>query len=206
MKTPTWATVIGILMIVFGGCSIVNDFKSIVLPTELEKQRGIIKEKMDEARTHATDSAALESADSLKAKEAENDYDYDDDDGEESFEETEKKVEEAMRLPEFSKIWIVRFGYIGVFSAVLYVLGGIFLLVKRNFSIKLAYAVLIVSILTSGAQLAVLTSSSSSGIIALTTGLGQILGIIIDILLMSVIFASDKEAYDFSKNQPRQPG
>lgn len=198
MKTPTWATVTGILMIVFGGCSIVNDIKSITLPGMLEKQKGLVKEKMAEAREHAKEDSINNAmaADSLGVSE-DND---DDDEVEESFEEKEKKVEEAMKLPEFSKTWIVRFGYVGVFSAVLYIVGGIFLLVKRSFSIKLAYAVLIVSIVTSGAQLAVLTSSSSSGIIALTTGLGQIVGIIIDIILMSVIFASDKEAYDFSKN------
>ena len=39
MKTPTWATVIGILMIVFGGCSVMNDIKSITLPALLEKQK-----------------------------------------------------------------------------------------------------------------------------------------------------------------------
>jgi hypothetical protein len=190
MKTPTWATVTGILMIVFGGCSVMNDIKSITLPAVLEKQKGLVKEKMEEARAHAKEDSLsrVASADSLST----------DEDAEESFEEKEKKVEEAMKLPEFSKIWIVRFGYVGLFSAALYIVGGIFLLVKRGFSIKLAYSVLIVSIVTSGAQLAVLTSGSSSGIIALTTGLGQIVGIIIDIILMSVIFASDKEAYVFT--------
>jgi len=188
MKTPTWATVTGILMIVFGGCSIVNDIKSIALPETLEEQRGLIKEKMEEARVHAKEDSLnrAQSADSLKRAEV---------DDEESFEKKQKKVEEAMKLPEFSKIWIVRFGYIGLFSAALYILGGIFLLVRRGFSIKLAYGVLIVSILTSAAQAIVLTSSESSGIIALTTGLGQLVGIAVDIVLIAVIFASDKEAY-----------
>ena len=191
MKTPTWATVTGILMIAFGGCSIVNDIKSITLPGMLEKQKGLIKEKMDEARVHAQEDSLknAQRADSLRAE------DDEDEDVEETFEEKEKKVEEAMKLPEFSKIWIVRFGYIGLASAVLYILGGIFILVRRNFSIKLAYGVLIVSILTSVAQAIVLTSGSSSGIIALTTGLGQLVGIAIDIILIAVIFASDKEAY-----------
>jgi hypothetical protein len=190
MKTPTWATVTAILMIVFGGCSIVNDIKSITLPGMLEKQKGIIKEKMDEARTHAKEDSIknAEAPDSLAR--AEND-----DDDEESFEKKQKKVEEAMKLPEFSKIWIVRFGYVGLVSAALYIVGGIFLLVRRNFSIKLAYAVLIVSIVMSAAQAIVLTSGSSSGIIALTTGLGQLVGIAVDIIMIAVIFASDKDAY-----------
>ena len=51
MKTPTWATVIGILMNVFGGCSVMNDIKSITLPAMLEKQKSLVQEKMKEART-----------------------------------------------------------------------------------------------------------------------------------------------------------
>ena len=196
MKTPTWATFTAIMMIVFGGCSIVNDIKSITLPGMLEKQKGVIKEKMEEARAHAIEDSIKNAEAPDSVSRAEND----DDDDEESFGEKQKKVEEAMKLPEFSKIWIVRFGYVGLVSAALYILGGIFLLVRRNFSIKLAYAVLIVSIITSAAQAIVLTSGSSSGIIALTTGLGQLVGIALDIILIAVIFASDKEAYIFSRN------
>ena len=187
-------------MIVFGGCSIVNDIKSIALPGMLEKQKIIIKEKMDEAKGHAKQDSidrATAATDSLAT---------DDDDTEEVEKEFEKKakdVEEAMKLPEFSKVWIVRFGWIGLVSGVLYAIGGIFLLVKRPFSIKLAYGVLIFSLVTSATQTAVLTSAASSGLIALTTGLSQLIGILIDIILIAVIFSSDKEAYTFT-GDPRQ--
>jgi len=185
MKTPTWATVVGIAMIVLGGCSVMNDIKSITLPVILEKQKSLMTKKMHEARTHAQDSVATK-LDSVATA---------DDDREESFDKKQKKVDEMLKLSEFSKTWIVRFGYIGVFSAVLYLVGGIFLLVRKSFSIKLAYAVLIISILSSAAQAVVLTSGQSSGIIALSTGLSQLFGIVIDIILMAVIFSSDKEAY-----------
>lgn len=192
MKTPTWATAIGIMMILFGGCSVMNDIKSITMPAMLEKQRGLVKEKMEEARANATDS--LTTADSLAVAEAGDDA--------ESFEEEQKKIEEIMTLPEFTKTWVVRFGYMGLFISAFYILGGVFLLVRRNFSIKLAYTVLVVSILFSGSEAGVLLSSSSSGVIALTTGLSQFVGIVIDIILLAVIFSSDKEAYVFSKNEP----
>jgi hypothetical protein len=200
MKTPTWATVTGILMIIFGGCSVVNDIKSITLPGMLDSQRGLIKEKMDEAKAHAKEDS-VSRANAADSSATADDADEDDDDEEENvektFEEKEKEVEEALKLPEFSKIWIVRFGWIGLASAVLYAFGGIFLLVKKPFSIKLAYAVLIFSIATSAAQAAVLTSGESSGLIALTTGLSQLVGVLIDIILIAVIYSSDKEAYIF---------
>src|SRR5689334_23042111 len=110
MKTPTWATVVGICMIVLGGCSVVNDIKSITLPSVLETQKVLMYKKMKEAKAHQMeeDSIAHASADSLdRADEADEDIEH----VEETFEEKEKKVEEALKLPEFSKIWIVRFGY-----------------------------------------------------------------------------------------------
>lgn len=183
-------------MIVFGGCSVMNDIKSITLPTILEKQKALMEEKMKEARTHQMeeDSIANASADSTARAE-------DGDEEEESFEEKEKKVEKALKLPEFSKLWIIRFGYVGLVSAILYAIGGIFLLVKRPFSIKLAYTVLLISILTSGAQAAVLFSRESSGMIALSTGLSQVVGVVADIILIAVIWTSDKEAYQFPDNR-----
>jgi len=188
MKTPTWGTVIGIIMIVFGGCSVMNDIKSITLPAMLEKQKVIFKDEMEKSKTTEQDSVSTKNTDSLSTVTDEND-------SEDFFIGGEKSIEKMLDLSGFTKTWIVRFGYIGLLVSALYIIGGIFLLVRRNFSIKLVYAALVISILCSGAQAAVLTSSSSSGIIALTTGLSQIFGIIIDIILLAVVFASDKEAY-----------
>ena len=203
MKTPTWATVTGILMIVFGGCSVMNDIKSITLPSILEKQKSFMEKKMKEAKAHEMeeDSIAKANAPADSVARAE-DYNDEDEDAEESFEEKEKKVEEALKLPEFSKIWIIRFGYVGLVSAVLYAIGGIFLLVKKPFSIKLAYTVLGISIVTSAVQAAVLVSGQSSGIIALSTGLSQLVGVLVDIIMIAVIFTSDKEAYQFPDSRP----
>jgi hypothetical protein len=190
MKTPSWATTIGIIMIVLGGCSVMNDIKSVRLPEDLEKAMSIIKKKQRAADAIQEDSVEIVINDSLfvaEEKEAIEDSI--------SFGNHKESLEDMLKLTDFTRTWIVRFGYVGLFSAGLYILGGIFLLVRRSFSINLAYGVLIVSILSSGAQVAVLTSGSSSGFLALTTGLSQLLGILIDIILMAVIFSSDKEAY-----------
>jgi hypothetical protein len=187
MKTPTWGVVIGILMIVFGGCSVIGDFQAIYLPDKLEEEMGKAKTKMEEEREEALDSVALESMDSVTRAEAIEDA--------ERVEEKRKELEEMINISDFTKTWIIRFGYIGIFVSLLYMTGGIFLLVKQKFSIMLAYTALIVSILCGGAQAAILTSGESSGAIALFAGVSQIVSIIIDIVLLAVIFASDKEAY-----------
>jgi len=185
MKAPTWGTAIGVMMIIFGGCSVMNDLQSINLPGVLEKQKVIINDTIEENAEE--DSLVSEQIDSLGTPEK---------DGIDAFQDPKKIAEEVLTLSEFTKTWIVRFGYIGVGVSLLYILGGIFLLTPRKLSIPIAYAALIVSIAFSGIQAVVLTSSgSASGIIALTSGFSQIFGIIIDIILLSIVFASDKEAY-----------
>lgn len=193
MKTPTWATVVAILMIIFGGCSVINDIQAISMPSIIEKQKELISKEIEEDEQWeeeeiSTDTTAINDADSL----SEDRYQLEDDSTQLA---RKKEAMEVLNIPEFTKTWIVRFGYIGIVSSLLYILGGVFLLVRKSFSIKLAYTALIVSILCSGAGAAVLTSGSSSGLIALTTGLTQLFGVLIDIVLLAVIFASDKEAY-----------
>ncbi len=95
----------------------------------------------------------------------------------------------------------MRFGYIGIVISLLYALGGILLLTPKRFSIKVVYAALILSILFSVTQTIVLTSDSESGFIAMSKGFSQIFGIIVDIILLSVVFASDKEVYDALEKQ-----
>ena len=197
MKTPTWGTAIGIVMIVFGGCGALNDIKAISMPEELAKQKELMKDKMKEERSASQDSPGTESTDSIANTTTENEEEI-------SFFGKKQSVDEILDLSEFTKTWIVRFGYIGAFVSLLYMLGGVFLLVRKPFSINLVYAALVISIFCSGAQAAVLTSSSSLGIIAITTGLSQIFGIIIDIVLLAIVFSSDKEAYATVQNDVKQ--
>ena len=197
MKAPTWGTVIGILMIVFGGCSVMNDIQSINLPSMMEKQKLIFQEKVaeKEAEENLTDSITVEPVDSLDENtrsEEQNGFFGDD---------PKESIEKMLNLSEFTKTWIVRFGYIGIVISLLYALGGILLLTPKRFSIKVVYAALILSILFSVTQTIVLTSDSESGFIAMSKGFSQIFGIIVDIILLSVVFASDKEVYDTLEKQ-----
>ena len=47
-----------------------------------------------------------------------------------------ESMQEIFALSEFSKKWIVRFGILGILIAMVYILSGVFLLVKRSFSIN----------------------------------------------------------------------
>lgn len=225
MKTPTWGVVIGILMILFGGCSVMNDINAIRMPAMLEKQKAIFHEKMEERKNEERDEDTEQEEDKddeYADEDAELEEEYDDgtdqdtineDDGSFHFEidtdeddpdEAIEKVENILNLSEFTKTWIVRFGYIGVVVSALYLLAGVFLLIPKKFSIKLAYTALILSIVVSGVSAVVLTTdSSSTGFIGLFTGFSQIFGVIIDIVLLAIIFASEKEAYTTLPAEPQ---
>lgn len=181
MKRPNWATVIGIIMIAFGGCNVLNDLQAIHLPAKLDEKRKSFHTTTDSLDAERADTIQFGEASRSKKSEKEIKIDF---------------AKKALDMPEATKTWIVRFGYIGIFIAIVYILGGVFLLIPKNFSIMLAYGALILSIAFSAAKTLVLTSpGSSSGVIALTMGATQLFGILIDIVLLSVIFASEKEFY-----------
>jgi hypothetical protein len=174
-------------MIVFGGCSVLNSVKSINLPAKLDERKVHLDKKIEEEKatasdtliiTEATDSSALDESDKEK------EFDF---------------AKNALNMPESTKTWIVRFGYMGIVVAILYALGGVFLLVPKSFSIKLVYGVLIFSIgFTAAKTITLLSPGAASGIIALTMGGTQLFSIIIDIVLLSVVFSSDKDFYTTS--------
>lgn len=188
MKTPTWAYVIGIMMMLFGGCSITGDLQSINSPNMLEMQHKMMEGMTGEADTIEMDSIGLNINNTIGNSNSGSSE-------QQVFKNMAKTMKEMFYVSEFTKKWMVRFGYIGLFFSILYVFAGIFLLVKKTFSIELAYLALALSILFSVIQSIVLSSDSSGGYISLTSGFSQIFGIIIDIILLVVILVSDKTAY-----------
>jgi hypothetical protein len=186
MQRPTWGTVIGILMIAFGGCSVLNNIQAISLPSTLEAEtirlkKEIDKEASDTLREETSDTLTISNTEPIKKTKKEEKFDI---------------AKKALELSEETKIWIVRFGYIGILISIIYATAGVFLLSPRKISIKLVYAALIVSIAYSATKTIVLTSQgSASGVIALTMGATQLFGILIDVILLSIVFSSDQEAY-----------
>lgn len=115
-----------------------------------------------------------------------------------AFQEMAEGMTEMFSMSDFTKTWTVRLGYMGLIVSILYILSGVFLLVKKPFSINLVYGALALSIVFSITESIVLTSDSAGGLMAMAAGFGNFFGIIIDIILLVVVVAMDKTAYDFS--------
>ncbi|WP_456461301.1 hypothetical protein [Reichenbachiella sp.] len=183
MKTPTWAIVVGIFLMLFGGCSVTKSIQAINVSDILEIQSQMMEKMSQSSLGESTDSLAVSSSDKQL----------------EAFRGMAAGMQEMFKMSEFTKIWTIRFGYLGILVAIAYVLSGIFLMLKKPFSIKLAYGALIFSIVFSAIQSIVLASDSTGGWISKSAGFGNSFGIILDLILLVVIVAMDKSAFEFGE-------
>mgnify|MGYP005996962345 CR=1 FL=1 len=190
MKTPTWANIVGICMIVFGGCSLNDDIQSVNSPMLFDLQEEIFDEISGEIESKS-DSVVVQGGDSTTIELGKTDDQV-------KADSIANKMKDMLHISEYTKTWLVRFGYIGVVISIIYLLGGIFLMVKKPFSIQLAYGALALSSILGIVKTSVLSSDSSGGLVAMTAGLSQIFGILIDIVILAVIFSSNKEAYQLT--------
>ncbi|NEQ49136.1 MAG: hypothetical protein F6K11_03250 [Leptolyngbya sp. SIO3F4] len=198
MKVPSWAIVIGVFMMLVGGCNLTNHLQSVRLPQTLEKQQEMMDKfqeiSREAAESHSafadstgTDTAAVDTtaADTLAAPIT----------TPELFENLSETVQEVFTMSEFSITWMVRFGYIGLFVCVLYILAGAFLLIGRAFSIRLVFAALLVSMTFRIVKYLVLASDADGGFFSMMAGSWGLVGVIIDLIFLIILLATDKSDY-----------
>jgi hypothetical protein len=185
MKTPTWAIVVGIFLMLFGGCSVTKSIQAINMPDMLEMQKEMMNKMSQTSSTTSTDSLTNDGANEQL----------------EVFQGMAEGMQEMFVMSEFTKTWTVRFGYLGIIVALAYIFSGIFLMVRRPFSIKLAYGALTLSMIFSGIQSMVLASDSSGGFMSKAAGFGNSFGIILDLILLVIIVAMDKSAFQFDSEK-----
>jgi hypothetical protein len=192
MKSPTWAIIIGIFIVLFGSCGVSNNLQSINTPKMLEAQQEMMKNMSKGFNSPKLDSLDQNRPDSLA------DYSTNPE-ANEAFDEMSETMTNMFQMSEFTQRWTVRFGYIGVVVSLIYILGGVFLFVIKPFSIQLAYGALILSIIFGITQTIVLTMEPSSGFVALASGYSKIFGVVIDIVFLIVVATADKTAYAVQK-------
>jgi hypothetical protein len=91
---------------------------------------------------------------------------------------------EKFNLSDLEVTWIIRFAYIGLLVWFIFIIGGIFLLIKKGFSIKLAYVAIASSILFFIIQCVMFNPSNS-----------VLFGLLVVVVLLIVLLASDKTAF-----------
>ena len=210
-QTPTWAIIVAILMMLIGGCGIKNDIQYINIRSMLAMKDKFMN-KIDASIEKEKDSLAAVSPDAVAvdtltmdtiSEEAEDDFVNTDTsaidiNGEKKdINEVKDMIEGFLDVPEETIQWMIRLGYIGLFFSVLFLVGGLFLLIKKDFSIQLAYTVL-------GANIAfsifkwVMLSGKGGSILAISNSIGAAFSIIISIIVGIIIVSCDKSHYEES--------
>lgn len=186
MKRPTWATIVGVLAIIFGVFGVFGGAQEVAMPSILEMQK--------EMMTHFSEGKTPDGKDVPKMSwEIENNGENQKIDMSSMFE----GIQEQFQVPEWYKSWAMVIGLISMGVAALYLLSGIFLLMTKQFAVKIFYIAIGVSISWAILQ-AVIYSQVGSGML-MTQIPGFIASVVIDIILLVVVLVGGKEAFSTEK-------
>ena len=187
-------------MIIFAGCTAKDGIEAINTPRLLERGGDLIGDALRE-RGVPQDSIdqVVHRLDSLTGR-SKKDSIFTDDEIESMDKNAIEKyvirnIGDVFNLSEHTKKWMVRFGYIGIVVALIYAAGGLFMLIMKPFSIHLAYAALIISIVYALAR-AITLANDAGDLITLSSYVESGISVVIDIVLILVIFSSDKYEYE----------
>jgi len=189
MKIPTWAILIGICMLLFGGCEMVSSTQAVYLPDVLEMQSNMMK-TMQENGTFGSvypPDSILNSADSSASAMAQLQS--------KRMHDAFNQTRNIFSMSAYAKKWIVVFGYMGVLVGGFYFLSGIFLLVRLPFSIRLVFIALIISIVFNLTQTIVMSFDQEGGFMSKSFGIGNLFGVVLDVVLLIVLMVIDKSTY-----------
>ncbi|MBS1625445.1 MAG: hypothetical protein JST83_15570 [Bacteroidetes bacterium] len=187
MKTPTWAYIVGILMMLLGGCNTLKNIQLVLTPTIMENQKAMMKSftstasaKADTVRESHGDSSVI------VIQKTQSPF---------ANKEMSQTMEKIFFMSDFQKKWVVRLGCIGFIPALIYILAGLFFVMRKWFAVKVAYLALVLATCFSIARTLILSHDASTGFLAMSAEFGTLFGIMIDVILLIVIIASDKSAY-----------
>lgn len=186
MQRPTWATVVGILAILFGSFGVIGGAQEIVMPYMLDMQKDMMQ-NMNEM-VQEIQKKELEKK-SESSKNVEHHY-------------NPLKIfdffSDKMDLPDWYRTYALLFGVVSMLIAGFYLLCGILLLMLKPlapllFKITLAFSILwgVISGLIYGL---------SDNFVLIMSIPGSVAGIVIDIVLLVVIFVGNKEAFQGTEN------
>ncbi len=182
MKRPTWATVVGILGIIFGCFGILFGGQEIFMPKMMEFQ----KEMMTQ----------FEKDISKQQEQMQDKSNEQQDEGSQSQRMTPEMFESMKRMfdvPEWFGTWSLFSGVSKALISGLYLLASIWLLQTKASAIRIFYWAAGSSIALSIIKALVLFSAMS--FMGMAFAAGGVFGIIIDIVLIIVVITGNKEAF-----------
>ena len=176
-RIPTWVTVVGILAILFGALGVLRGAQQMVMPQMLEMQKEFI--------ANMTEFVAEKSRNTGNSKTPRGEpIDH---------EKIFGAFEELMIFPDWMKTWSPLIGAVSMLVAGLYLFSGVLLLMTKPVAIKLFYAALGLSVLWAIIMGVIFGMSGNTMLMAQLPG--NVISIIIDIVLLSVVLSANKDVF-----------
>jgi len=211
MKRPTWAIIVGVFMLLFGGCGALSKVGDIKTPEMME----LVNETIEEAEANSkanTDSEIEEEeeGDSIQQTKV---TELTDDEKKilEMFSDSvevdsmqnvdfETTMKNSFKFSEYRQTWMVRFGYMGLVVALLFLIGGIMLLASRKYTIPVVLTTLAVSLAFGILQLAIYAADVGTGkMIGNLSSIGIYFSIALDIVFLIIVMVCDKTYFQPAK-------
>ena len=165
MSRPTWVTVTGVLLIIFGVLGMMGNLQAIFMPKFMSVQQSFFE--MVREKAEAKDPDAAEILD---------------------------EIEEMAQVPDWFPTFISFYGAIGVLFMVLYFYSGIAMMnLKRN-AIRIAYLAIGLSILFAVVQILIALLFLSSFVV-IGFVVGGVISLVIDLVLLAVIMTHDQSVF-----------
>jgi hypothetical protein len=181
MATPGWALFVGIVMMLIGGCGAVNSINLIRNPdtfTQLQVELETAQLELDSVVV--SESKGEDSL--LMAKE-------------EAGELMLEGISEMMDISDYREEWIFRLAKYGLVFSFLYLIGGLMLMIKRPWSILLAYLALFASVLFNAFQFYIYSQDPRQGMLETFSYIPIALTLLFSIVSLIIVATSDKTAY-----------
>ena len=209
MKRPTWAIIVGVFMLLFGGCGALGKVGDIKTPEMMELVNETIEEAEASYEANAN-SETEEEGDSIRQTKV---TELSDDEKKilemisDSVEvdsmqnvDFETTMKNSFKFSEYRQTWMVRFGYMGLVVALLFLIGGIMLLASRKYTIPVVLTTLAVSLAFGILQLAIYAADVGTGkMIGNLSSIGIYFSIALDIVFLIIVMVCDKTYFQPAK-------
>jgi uncharacterized membrane protein YozB (DUF420 family) len=197
MERPGWATIVGIIMLLIGGCGAFDNIGEMNVD-QMKEMKNIISMDVQAGKAKASDSdtTALSDIDSSNQEVLKF---FGDSIVKDSNQQVDivKTMESMVQMSDYRIKWIKTFAYIGIFISILFIVSGILFLSQRKWVIQTALITLAVSLLVGIFQFIIFKADEGTSNLIHTFGNVEIYaGIFIDIVLLIMIMVLDKSFYN----------
>ncbi len=210
MKTPTWATVIGIILILFGGCGALSNVQKIQSPNTLDEMSGTFDEISKQIETEMKTATELQdSSDSQEERDGHVSINMGEDEESNNvevrlpkdssdiaaFENVFGKFDNMLVFSDYYKIWIVRLGILGLIASIIYVISGLLMVMGKPIALNVAYGAIAFSLFSVIFQIIILSLDRESGFVAKTGNFTNYFMVLVNVILIVIVLASDKSYF-----------